>query len=117
MEDLNNATIIHETESFSRDHPLTNQVLQPNNNNTAPVAMAVDATGAGSVSEQVGVKRGKGRPKKNDSNGRSMVLLTPPPPSSGVSAQPLVGETNTIGKRGRGRPRGTGKLQIVSAIG
>ncbi|KAK7257645.1 hypothetical protein RIF29_31767 [Crotalaria pallida] len=94
MENLNNTITTHEPESFTQD----------NNNNNASVAMDVVAAGASSILEQVRVKRGRGRPRKNDGNGQSMVLSTPPPPS-GVLAQPL-------GKQDKGRPRGTGNCRF-----
>jgi hypothetical protein len=58
------------------------------------------------------VKRGRGRPRKHEVrvNQPALVPVTPAPE---LAIQPIgSGE-----KRGRGRPRGSGKLQMLASIG
>lgn len=79
--------------------------------NTAPesaVGEASVAAGSGQV-----VKRGRGRPRKNQANGSHPPPATPPQPELAIQ---LYGGGDVV-KRGRGRPRGSGKLQILASIG
>ncbi|XP_020215453.1 AT-hook motif nuclear-localized protein 9-like [Cajanus cajan] len=69
--------------------------------------LAVTVASADAVgSEQPGVKRGRGRPRKNDVVGSAVSPATAPP-----------GYSDSTARRGRGRPRGSGKLQILASIG
>ncbi|XP_052115631.1 AT-hook motif nuclear-localized protein 11-like isoform X2 [Arachis duranensis] len=117
-------------------NPILDHTSSFNNNtivpNEAKVAAMTDSGGSDSVSrpeaggwEQhhgvVVVKRGRGRPRKyfdtDGSGGGMMTSLTSEPPPSGFAeavASPL--ESPAV-KRGRGRPRGSGKLQILASIG
>ncbi|RHN60580.1 putative chromatin remodeling & transcriptional activation HMG family [Medicago truncatula] len=61
-------------------------------------------------SESAPVKRGRGRPRKYEVGGKPLSPVTPTP---GLAIQPCGSEE----KRGRGRPRGSGKLQILASIG
>ncbi|CAJ2654593.1 unnamed protein product [Trifolium pratense] len=97
----------------------THDGSETNNNNnpvTTEVARVVDVgLDTGAQSEPVGsnfppVKRGRGRPRKVRENQPSPVPVTPVPE---LVIQPFGSEE----KRGRGRPRGTGKLQILASIG
>ncbi|XP_073225814.1 AT-hook motif nuclear-localized protein 1-like isoform X2 [Cicer arietinum] len=88
------------------------------NNAAVTEAAGVDAgsdTGAkseGGGSGLQGVKRGRGRPRKYevDVNQISPAPLSPSP--VGIAMQPFGSDS----KRGRGRPRGSGKLQILASI-
>nr|XP_029150753.1 AT-hook motif nuclear-localized protein 11 isoform X2 [Arachis hypogaea] len=117
-------------------NPILDHTSSFNNNtivpNEANVVAMPDSGGSDSVSrpeaggwEQhhgvVVVKRGRGRPRKyfdtDGSGGGMMTSLTSEPPPSGFAeavASPL--ESPAV-KRGRGRPRGSGKLQILASIG
>lgn len=68
--------------------------------------------GGGEKSEvdasEMGVKKRRGRPRKYDVNGNPLLS-----PASGFSGC-LFGSS---AKRGRGRPCGSGKLQLLAAIG
>ncbi|KAL2328514.1 hypothetical protein Fmac_021941 [Flemingia macrophylla] len=63
---------------------------------------------ANSVGSEQRVKRGRGRPRKNNNE----IVATAVSPAS---APP--GFSDGTAKRGRGRPRGSGKLQILASIG
>jgi hypothetical protein len=58
------------------------------------------------------MKRGRGRPRKHEVRGNqpAPVQVTPAPE---LAIQPFGSEE----KRGRGRPRGSGKLQMLASIG
>ncbi|XP_020992836.1 AT-hook motif nuclear-localized protein 11-like [Arachis duranensis] len=117
-------------------NPILDHTSSFNNNtivpNEAKVAAVPDSGGSDWVSrpeaggwEQhhgvVVVKRGRGRPRKyvdkDGSGGGMMTSPTSEPPPSGFAeavASPL--ESPAV-KKGRGRPRGSGKLQILASIG
>ena len=98
--------------------PSSTQNESETTNNAAIVTEVVgnDAgsdTGAKSKSEgseSAPVKRGRGRPRKYEVGGKPLSPVTPTP---GLAIQPYGSEE----KRGRGRPRGSGKLQILASIG
>ncbi|XP_022642988.1 AT-hook motif nuclear-localized protein 7-like [Vigna radiata var. radiata] len=108
-------------ESQSPKEPASH-VSAADNNNNAVSAVNV-ATGSGSDTELVVAlansdavgsglveKRRRGRPRKSEAVGitASPLMAVVPPPPSGFSDQT---------KRGRGRPRGSGKLQVIASIG
>lgn len=80
-----------------------------NNPSFAMGAVGVQNSAVGGNSEpigsEVGLKRRRGRPRKYDAN-----LSSPKSTPSGLSTSPSS-------KRGRGRPRGSGKLQILASMG
>ncbi|KAI9396812.1 hypothetical protein POPTR_004G189200v4 [Populus trichocarpa] len=81
--------------------------LEPNN----PGGGVVGGSG-GSGSEGVvesTVKRKRGRPRKYDVDAN---LVSSPPPPQGLSSS-----LSSYEKRGRGRPRGSGKLQLLASLG
>ncbi|KAK7341943.1 hypothetical protein VNO80_24884 [Phaseolus coccineus] len=108
-------------ESQSPKEPVTHVNAAAENNNNVVSAVNV-ATGPASASELVVavtnseavgsglvVKRGRGRPRKQEAVRNSVSPLSevaPPPPG-------FFNQT----KRGRGRPRGSGKLQVMASIG
>ncbi|CAK8576306.1 unnamed protein product [Lathyrus sativus] len=63
-------------------------------------------------SDTVRVKRARGRPKKNEVGGNKPLVSA----SVSVSESPQFAIGSEV-KRGRGRPRGSGKLQILASIG
>lgn len=96
--------------------PMAHVNVADTNNNVVGGAVNV-GIGSGSAhvvavakSETVGsgqaVKRGRGRPRKNDIVENAVSPATGPP-----------GFSDQAAKRGRGRPRGSRKLQILASIG
>ncbi|OMO90261.1 hypothetical protein COLO4_19279 [Corchorus olitorius] len=72
-----------------------------------------EGSGSGATGDNVnGKKRGRGRPRKNEggSNLTTSGGFRPPTALSPPSSMPL-------GKRSRGRPKGTGKLQAMASLG
>lgn len=56
-------------------------------------------------------KRKRGRPKKFDMDSEIISPLPSPPPGFPSSL------SRTFEKRGRGRPRGSGRLQLLASLG
>ncbi|XP_027348241.1 AT-hook motif nuclear-localized protein 7-like [Abrus precatorius] len=104
------------TETKAHTNTNTTTTATDNNNNSVVNAVGVDyaltVTVPKSETENSGqaVKRGRGRPRKYDVNGNMMS------PVSAPSGFPDHAIESTV-KRSRGRPRGSGKLQILAAIG
>ncbi|KAK7262213.1 hypothetical protein RJT34_29776 [Clitoria ternatea] len=98
-------------------------VTHTENTNTNNVNVNNIVDGVGSASESLavaiplivdsglGAKRGRGRPRKYNVNGSMMSPVMAPPPGF------LDHGLETPPKRSRGRPRGSGKLQILASIG
>ncbi|XP_061352362.1 AT-hook motif nuclear-localized protein 9-like isoform X1 [Gastrolobium bilobum] len=116
MEDQN-LTLIQSLNSS----PITNEEVMHtvsdnnNSNNAVPDAVGLDsASDTVAKSEAVGsgqpVKRGRGRPRKYDGDGKILSLKSEPP---AISTYPFGSSV----KRSRGRPPGSGKLQILASIG
>ncbi|KAJ6395555.1 hypothetical protein OIU77_020744 [Salix suchowensis] len=85
----------------------SDHTLEPNN-----LGGGVEGGSGGSGSEGVvenTVKRKRGRPRKYDVDAN---LVTSPPPPPGLSSS-----LSSYEKRGRGRPRGSGKLQLLASLG
>lgn len=71
------------------------------------------STGVGSGSEDLARKK-RGRPRKYGPDGSSMALALSPTTSSSPFS-PIGGDFS--GKRGRGRPPGSGKRQLLASLG
>uniref|UniRef100_A0A2C9V1R2 AT-hook motif nuclear-localized protein n=2 Tax=Manihot esculenta TaxID=3983 RepID=A0A2C9V1R2_MANES len=71
----------------------------------------VAGSGGGSVIVEMTGKRKRGRPKKFDMDSEIISPLPSPPPGFPSSL------SRTFEKRGRGRPRGSGRLQLLASLG
>ncbi|XP_043811973.1 AT-hook motif nuclear-localized protein 1 [Manihot esculenta] len=84
----------------------------------AAAAAAVAVSGGSSVTVGAG-KRKRGRPKKfvMDSGTTSLPVPCPPPPPPPPPPDFTSSLSKTCEKRGRGRPLGSGKLQLLASLG
>lgn len=114
MEDQN-CTVNQSLNSPLTDPSMSPALLEParttdTNTDTMPAVMAAVGGKSEAVGSEVGLKRRRGRPRKNDVHGN---LLSPAPVPLGFSASPFESSP----RRGRGRPRGSGKLQLLASMG
>lgn len=92
----------------------TNQTVSPalmgspRTTNTEIVPVVTDSVGGNS--DPVVLKRKRGRPRKTEV---SRNLLSPVSAPSGFPASSF----GSSSKRGRGRPKGSGKLQLLASLG
>ncbi|KAH7855570.1 hypothetical protein Vadar_026349 [Vaccinium darrowii] len=90
-----------------------------NLNTTTGVVAAPDAAvvggGGGGGSGDVSGKKKRGRPRKYDADGNLRVQYKSPPPSAFFLSPPPSDFSS--GKRGRGRPTGSGNWQLLASLG
>lgn len=98
-------------------------VVEPVVAGAEPVVVAGEGEKPGEADER-SAKRRRGRPRKAEVVVDGGILMSPAAPASGpalASATELVVSplpaTAFSGKRGRGRPRGSGRLQQLASIG
>ena len=94
-----------------------NQDPDPDENGAGSVGVGGGGSGL-TVTDQpaVVVKRKRGRPRKYDVvQGENMMRhVSSPPPAPGLSSSVSGGGSV---KRSRGRPKGSGKLQLLASLG
>ncbi|PKA53921.1 Putative DNA-binding protein ESCAROLA [Apostasia shenzhenica] len=76
--------------------------------------------GVGRVRQAEQVRRKRGRPRKYGPDGAVSLALSPmssPPSVSGTASAGPPGSGTSTGKRGRGRPPGTGRKQQLASLG
>ncbi|XP_057452912.1 AT-hook motif nuclear-localized protein 9-like [Lotus japonicus] len=127
MEDLNqNVTAVAHSQKSTQNGPKPNEekmavlpwLTTTGDNNAAPEGAGVEASPE-PIAEEASVAAGsrqvvkRGRPRKPDVDKRQLYRAITPPP--GFVVQPFEGGNGI--KRGRGRPRGSGRLQILASIG
>ncbi|KAJ6410058.1 hypothetical protein OIU84_009539 [Salix udensis] len=95
---------VHKVATGGSDH-----TLEPNNLGGGGTGCS-GGSGSESVVENT-LKRKRGRPRKHDV-GANLVSSPPLSPPPGLSSS-----LSSCDKRGRGRPRGSGKLQLLASLG